>query len=148
MKNTVAAVCELLMALAIFCGPAHADVGFALIGEGMPTDISADGSVIVGNTNGWEAFRWTKHDGMVRLGNKGPIAGTPDVSDDGTKVSATISSDDGTYYTWGLWTLGLGWQELMPPAPHPARSRGFSAQRRSSWSDSRAPSLFALWRPI
>lgn len=117
MRIAITGACGLLMALAVFCGTAHAQVAFQIIGEGMPTDISADGSVIVGNTAEWEAFRWTKHDGFVRLGRQGPRAGTPDVSDNGTKVSATISSADETYYTWGLWTSGSGWQELMPPAP-------------------------------
>ncbi len=117
MKNRIAGVCGLLMASVFCCAVAHAQVGFALIGEGMPTDISADGSVIVGITSEWETFRWTKQNGVVLLGRKGPRAGTPDVSDNGTKVSATIASADGTYYTWGLWTLGSGWQELMPPAP-------------------------------
>lgn len=39
--------------------------------EGSPTDISADGKVIVGNAygdNGIEGFRWTRETGMVGLG--------------------------------------------------------------------------------
>ena len=47
----------------------------------------------------------------------GTGAGAPDVSADGTRISATILGDDGTYATQGVWTLGSGWQECMPPIP-------------------------------
>ncbi len=113
----------LLVGAVAVCTVAQAEVTFDIMGLGGATDISADGSVVVGNTQGdYETFRWTEEAGMVPLGLAtvpvlGGGAGTPDVSADGTKVSATILSMDSTYGTQGLWTLGSGWQELMPPAP-------------------------------
>jgi hypothetical protein len=110
-----------VLGLAILCGTAQAEVTFEIIGVGGATDISADGSVVVGNTHGdYETFRWTIEDGMVPLGMAtvpvlGVGAGTPDVSADGTRISATILGADSTYATQGLWTLGSGWQELIPP---------------------------------
>jgi uncharacterized membrane protein len=92
-----------------------------MIGPGAITDLSADGSVAVGNTNlDFETFRWTQATGVVPLGRAtvpviGTGAGTPDVSWDGTQISATILDDTGTLGTPGRWTLGSGWQQLMPP---------------------------------
>jgi uncharacterized membrane protein len=89
----------------------------------LATDISADGSVVVGNTVGaYETFRWTQSTGIVPLGRAtapvlGVGAGTPDVSWDGNHISATILDDTGTLATQGRWTNGAGWQELMPPVP-------------------------------
>ncbi len=76
---------------------------------------------MVGNTEGdYEAFRCTRETGRVRLGwatvpTLGVGAGTPDVSADGTRISATILGADSTYATQGLWIEGVGWQELVPP---------------------------------
>ncbi len=105
-------------------GGAQAAVSFEFLGgPALPTDVSADGSVIVGNYGGnYETFRWTESTGVVLLGMSsvevlGVGAGTPGVSDDGTKVSATILGVDSTYVTQGLWTQGVGWTETMPPPP-------------------------------
>ena len=108
---------------AILVRSAQAEVTFEYIGDGAGTDISVDGTVIVGNTFGtYETFRWTEATGIVPLGMSsvavlGRGGGTPDVSADGTRVSATILGADSTYITQGLWTLGQGWQETMPPIP-------------------------------
>jgi uncharacterized membrane protein len=89
----------------------------------MATDLSADGSVVVGNAMGnYETFRWTQETGVQMLGRStfdvlGIGAGGPKVSADGTRISATILGDDGTYATQGRWTLGQGWEEMMPPPP-------------------------------
>ena len=84
-------------------------------------DMSTDGSIIVGNNAAFEAVRWTRETGIVLLGRDttsfGAGAGTPDISDDGTRVSATISTDDGLHITQGIWIEGQGWTELMPPPP-------------------------------
>ncbi len=98
-------------------------ISMQLIGPVLATDVSADGSVVVGNTQGdYETFRWTVGTGVVNLGRGtvaplGVGAGTPDVSADGSRVSATILSDDGTIATQGLWTNGSGWQVLAPLPP-------------------------------
>lgn len=86
------------------------------------TDISADGSVIVGNVVGdgsFETFRWTQATGAVRLGRAtvpvlGTGAGSPDVSWDGTRVSATILGDD-NFATTGVWQAGnWTWPTQLP----------------------------------
>jgi hypothetical protein len=110
-----------------------AAVGFAVSAAGAqqlnfetipgmyPLDMSADGSVIVGNDIIFDAVRWTQATGIVALGrgtnSLGGGAGTPDISDDGTRISATITTADGLYITQGIWTEGSGWEDLMPPAP-------------------------------
>ena len=87
-------------------------------GNNYPWDISADGSVVVGNNadGSWHAFRWTELTGPVSLG-KGTGTGTPDVSDDGLRVSATVFAPDSVFATQGIWTKGLGWQYATPPIP-------------------------------
>lgn len=101
--------------------PVRAQATVEIIDGILATDVSADGSVIAGNTPGaYETARWTAADGVVPLGLAtvpviGVGAGTPDVSSDGTKISATILSDDGLYATQGIWTLGSGWQQCIPP---------------------------------
>ncbi|MBL0921691.1 MAG: hypothetical protein IBJ10_06130 [Phycisphaerales bacterium] len=91
----------------------------------LVSDANWDGSVLVGNVVGdfsYETFRWTAATGVQRLGRAtvpvlGTGAGTPDVSFDGTRVSATIITADNTAATQGVWTLGSGWIETMPPSP-------------------------------
>ncbi|MCA9289271.1 MAG: hypothetical protein KDA05_11835, partial [Phycisphaerales bacterium] len=101
-----------------------AQVTLTFIGDGIAaTDISDDGSVVVGNVTfdgSYETFRWTAGTGVVRLGRAtvpviGTGAGTPDCSNDGSRVSATIINAAGTTATWGLWIDGQGWQDLIPP---------------------------------
>ena len=94
-----------------------------LFDGGYVTDVSDDGTVVVGNTAAdLEPFRWTEATGLVPLGMAtGPVIGTgagiPGVSADGTRVASTILTADSLYATQGLWTLGQGWQQLMPPTP-------------------------------
>lgn len=89
----------------------------------LPTDVSSNGSVVVGNIQGpYETFYWTSETGALPLGRAtvpvtGGGAGSPDVSADGTKVSATITTDDNLYETQGIWDINVGWQTLMPPTP-------------------------------
>lgn len=115
---------------------APAEVTFEMIGTCLATDVSADGSVVVGNTFGeYETFRWTTVDGIVPLGRAtvpvlGVGAGTPDVSSDGTRISATILSDDGTHTMQGLWTLGSGWQVC---GPMPADAAILDQSLASAW---------------
>jgi uncharacterized membrane protein len=87
------------------------------------TDVSADGSVVVGNIVGdgsFETFRWTQPGGAVRLGRPtvpvlGTGAGSPDVSWDGDRVSATILGDD-NFANMGVWENGAWtWPTQLPP---------------------------------
>lgn len=87
----------------------------------IATDLSADGRVACGNLVGpYETFRWTAETGEVRLGAGtvdvlGVGAGSPDISYDGTRISATIITEDNTMATQGIWTEGQGWDRLQPP---------------------------------
>ncbi|MBL0921692.1 MAG: hypothetical protein IBJ10_06135 [Phycisphaerales bacterium] len=90
----------------------------------LVTDLSYDGSVMVGNVQGdgsYETFRWTAESGIERLGRAtvpaiGVGAGSPDVSYDGRRVSASILSMD-NLMTQGVWDVESGWTETMPPSP-------------------------------
>ncbi len=94
------------------------DLGFLI------TDLSEDGTRGCGNVQGdgsYETFYWWRGEGIVRLGRAtvpviGSGAGSPDISYDGMKVSATILSSDNAM-TQGLWEFNVGWTETMPPPP-------------------------------
>lgn len=111
------------LAVVSIAGLAHGQtVTFETIGAFGPSGMSSDGSVIVGNDDAFETNRWTADGGLVNLGRGtwvalGRGAGAPQVSDDGTRVSATILTDDGQYITPGVWTEGEGWDAFMPPLP-------------------------------
>ena len=119
MKKSVA----LLATAAVLLGSrAHAAATFEyLFDDGYPLSVSSDGSVVVGNgaTGQYIPFRWSQATGFVSLGRpqNGGAGGQPGVSADGRQVASSIGSLDGTYTTQGLWTLGSGWNELMPPPP-------------------------------
>ncbi|MBO6512641.1 MAG: hypothetical protein JJ974_01580 [Phycisphaerales bacterium] len=97
------------------------DIRFEILPGIYPLDMSTDGSVIVGNDVRFDPVRWTRGTGVESLGRGTSVlgvgAGTPDVSDDGSKISATIITADGTLATQGLWTEEAGWVDLMPPTP-------------------------------
>ncbi len=108
--------------LAVCAGTAAGEVTMEYLGACRATDVSADGTVVVGNTTDWGTFRWTEADGIVDLGRNpylaiGRAAGTPDVSADGTRITASIVDVTGQYLTVGLWELGVGWTDLLPPMP-------------------------------
>jgi len=119
MKKSVA----LLATVFVLSGsPAHAAATFDFLFDGgYPIAVSSDGSVVVGNgaTGQYIPFRWSQATGVVSLGRpqNGGSGGQPGVSADGRRVASSIGSLDSTYTTQGLWTLGSGWQELMPPTP-------------------------------
>lgn len=113
-----------LVAMTMATGLALAEPSIVWIGPDYPTDINADGTVVVGNRgNGtYDVFRWTAESGVVDLGQStsqtiGGGAGTPDVSDDGLHVSAAVVNADSTYQTQGIWTKGIGWRYAFPPIP-------------------------------
>lgn len=119
MRAPISAALFMLVGAPAF---AQGSVQFELIPGFYPLDMSADGSVIVGNDIVFETVRWTRDTGPVSLGrgtfaSLGVGAGTPDVSDDGTRISATILTDSGNLATQGVWTQDLGWVDLMTPPP-------------------------------
>jgi uncharacterized membrane protein len=119
MKKSVAL---LATAVVLSGSPAHAAATFDyLFDGGAPQCVSTDGKVICGNslTGGYVPFRWTQATGVVSLGRAQHVGagGLPGMSDDGSRIASSIGSLDSSYTTQGLWTLGSGWQELMPPTP-------------------------------
>ena len=100
------------------------------LGAGYATGLSADGKTVVGQVAGtYETFRWNRISGYTLLGRAtfptlGHGSGIPAVSDDGSVVSATILSDDGSYSTAGRWTPAGGWQTLKPLPADAAPSDG------------------------
>ncbi|MGP1308718.1 MAG: hypothetical protein ACTS27_00785 [Phycisphaerales bacterium] len=113
------------VSLLTLVGASHAAPTIELLPAGfLITDLSQDGSMGCGNVQGdgsFETFRWERGGSLVRLGRAtvptlGIGAGSPDISYDGTRVSASIiSSDD--LMTQGLWDQVAGWTESMPPPP-------------------------------
>ncbi|MDH5627381.1 MAG: hypothetical protein OEY69_03710, partial [Candidatus Krumholzibacteria bacterium] len=152
MKRITSAIGAFCIGSVVLCGAANGQVAFRMIGEGQATGINADGRVVVGNMNGtFEAFRWTPLTGIVPLGRPaiwaGVQAGTPDVSSDGTQVSATISSLDSTYATIGRWTEGAGWEECLPPAPPDGGILGTAYGSAWGISDDGKTVVGLYWRP-
>jgi uncharacterized membrane protein len=103
-----------------------AEASFSILCDGPATDISADGSVVVGYDNdSGEAWRWSRDTGVVPLGNTFTLGrrtdpGSPDASKDGALVS-------GTYHDWesdtsapGTWSDDGGWV-LFDEVPGAAR---------------------------
>src|SRR5262245_8391574 len=114
------AVAVLATGITLLASAAQAAVTFNYIFDnGYPLSVSDNGSVICGNDLSYTAFRWTQATGMVSLGRPMHFGagGAPDMSADGTRIAYGIGDLDSTYTTQGLWTLGSGWQELMPPTP-------------------------------
>ena len=107
------ALTAVLSCLTVLTGVCLAVPTVTWTGFNYPWDMSADGSVVVGNTadGNYEAFRWTEMTGPVGLGmhtgNLGSGGGTPDVSDDGNRVSATIITPDSLYATQGIWIKNI-----------------------------------------
>jgi uncharacterized membrane protein len=86
------------------------------------TSLSANGRAAAGQWSAdYQTFRWTPRAGVALLGRGtlvplGHMSGIPRISADGSVVSATILSDDGSYSTAGRWTTS-GWSMLAPPLP-------------------------------
>jgi uncharacterized membrane protein len=82
------------------------------------SDLSFDGSVATGNIAGpYEPFIWTPGDGVEVIGGAtlpviGVGAGSPDISHDGTRVSASIIDQTGMYLTLGYWESGT-WSSVI-----------------------------------
>ena len=108
-------------ALSLLAAPAQA-ASFRGLGSLSSTSISADGSVIVGNS-GSQAFRWTQEDGMIGLGSLGGTFSTADgVSADGSVVVGYSNHPNGYQIEAFRWTqvdgmLGLGFFMMMITIP-------------------------------
>ncbi|MGA1057090.1 MAG: GC-type dockerin domain-anchored protein [Phycisphaerales bacterium] len=132
---------------AAVCGPVSGQsVVFELLTPDAPDDlaplsVSADGSVIAGNSLfafTYETFRWTAKGGAELLGRAtttvlGVGAGTPDISNDGTKISATVLNDTEQYATIGIWTLGEGWVTAEIPENYPLDCAPLDQSIGSAW---------------
>jgi len=84
----------------------------------VPTDMTPDGATIVGQY-GPEVFRWTEAGGVQPIGGDISGGGLPAVSDDGSRVAATVK-DASNILNWaihenGAWTL-LPHRSDAPPA--------------------------------
>ena len=107
----------LLLALGLaHPGTARADGQFYAIGSpSLSTatlDLSADGSVAVGVTNG-VAWRWTVAGGLQPLTPaNGRFTSTAAVSADGSTVVSTLLNPDSGYAEAARWTADTGWQYL------------------------------------
>jgi len=123
MNSSKLIILTVVAVLLLSGATAYGQVRIEWIGPGAPTAISADGTVVAGNTNGeYETFRWTADTGIEPLGMcsvcvLGRGAGGPDISADGRFISATILGQDSTYVTPGRWSEEFGWEECMPPPP-------------------------------
>lgn len=89
----------------------------------LVSDFSDNGGAATGHLSGSnDTFRWTASGGAKSLG-RGTFrtlhrgSGVPAISADGRVIGSTILDDTKTMGTQGLWTLGTGWQQLMPPRP-------------------------------
>ncbi|MBX3352759.1 MAG: hypothetical protein KF684_07475 [Phycisphaeraceae bacterium] len=120
-KHTTVAIASLLTLV----GAAHAAPTIEFLPPGfLVTDLSLDGTIGCGNVQGdgsFETFRWQRGVGITRLGFAtvpvlGIGAGSPDISYDGTRISATILSSN-NLQTQGVWDHLAGWTETMPPLP-------------------------------
>lgn len=109
----------LAIGLVLLATPVHSAVTFDFIFDGgYPLAASKDGSVIAGNLSngGFGPFRWTQATGPMSLGRVTHVGGggAPGISEDGSRVASSIASLDSSSTMQGLWTLGSGWQELLP----------------------------------
>ena len=101
------------VAMAIFPGPAPAQFTPLGTADTYVTDMSADGTVVVGvwGSEG-PAWRWTAATGAVNIGS---VSQTTAVSRDGRTVVGTAKAADGLAYA-AIWQSGQQWVTLPPPA--------------------------------
>ncbi len=114
-----------LLAATLFASASSAEVTFQYIADGyIGLGVSNGGAVVTGNSvtdQTYETFRWTEAGGIERLGRAtNPVLGTgaggPEISADGTRISATILNTAGTLMVPGVWEDGVWW-ECLPTAP-------------------------------
>jgi uncharacterized membrane protein len=115
-------------------GSGFASEPFEIICDGQATDISGNGSVVVGiDRETGETWRWTSKSGRVLLERSSGSAneidwGKPDVSDDGKVVAATATFADTETETLAHWSKEDGWEF---PADLPAKPEAERQKRNS-----------------
>ncbi len=142
-----------LLCASLLSTTAYGEVTFHWIDEiGVGAfDVSNDG-VVTGNwltTESAETIRWTVEDGLTNLGRDtgaafGLAAGTPNISDDGTRISATIVSSD-NWMIGAIWEDGV-WTETLPLPPDGGR---LDFSYSSAWGLSGDGQMLVglYWRP-
>lgn len=110
-RNTIVSVSALLAAGA----PCTlGQVGFDIMpGDFVVHSMSHDGAWMVGSNNNGDVVRWSQGTGYQTLYNAANYNGIMGISDDGSRVTATIYDNAGTA-TPGVWTEGSGWITLGP----------------------------------
>ena len=85
-----------IVALLFFFCVSSANAQYFSLGSGLTaTNVSSDGSIVVGD-NGGQNFMWTQDTGVVLIGGVAPqnYGGQTDISGDGTLISATRINPD------------------------------------------------------
>ena len=85
-----------IAALLLFFCVSSTNAQYFSLGSGLSaTNVSSDGSIVVGD-NGGQNFMWTQDSGVVLIGGVAPqnYGGRTDVSGDGTLISATRINPD------------------------------------------------------
>jgi len=132
VKGVLVACLLLFGATAVFAADP-----FTIICDGEATDISSDGSVVVGVTaDTYETWRWTKASGRSLLGRFGGEAkinhrSSPDVSDDGRIISSTVLTQNALSETVALWSEKTGWE--TPAANSRAPGLGIQEMESLAW---------------
>lgn len=85
------------------CGLANAQLTY-FANTFSPSGISGDGSTMVGQTSGGWAY-WNATSGLVTIG--GNTTGRASISNDGTKIGATVLGPAGPYTTTGWNEMGI-----------------------------------------
>lgn len=95
-------------------GLAQAQVTFDVMpGDFAVHDMSHDGTWMVGSNSNGDVVRWSQGAGYEVLYTGAHFNGSMSISDDGSRVSATVFDNAGTA-TPGVWTQGAGWTTLGP----------------------------------
>lgn len=99
--------------------------------KGAASDVSADGSVIVGSRSAAgpdHAFRWTAEEGFLELGTVGGVDGISKanaISDDGRAIVGRSMTPSGVQHAY-RWTANEGFRDLGSSIDRPSVANGVS----------------------
>lgn len=119
----------MVLVFVLVTGEGFAAEPFEIICDGEATGLSSDGSVVVGIAKETrDTWRWTRKSGRVLLERTSGTAkeidwGTPNVSDDGRIVSATVFSTESGSGSLARWSEKDGWVLLAAPVGNPAAGK-------------------------